>query len=247
MAQPPDKSAKDAWDARMSAQQAQHAQRSIELHGETIQKKVIFETVPVLRRADAAVVQEVCEHIAFAEPVKTQAGRELVREIGYYKGNPYGEEIRKIVDASLVSTKEGYTFDPSAIMEKLTAVERQAMAAGKTNVQEFMEQSAQRTTDVARKARERKDALQNPPPKPDTTYVPVDRSVGREPSPELRRAYEEEGIKPEKLKRRLDDAWEGRPAKPLFYDREHPKANPEPKKDDGDDKPKKPGPDLKPV
>jgi len=249
MTKPPEKSAKEIFDAKVNVLQAQHAQTSITVNGEPVQKKVIFEVLHLLQGADKAVAMEVCEHIALNGQIKTQEARELMRELGYYKGSAYGGEVKKIVESSMIVKGPGIVFDPAIILEKLTHIERQMIALGKTNVQEFIARNAESSAAQARTARNLKEKQTAFSHTPEPLTVKINKSAGKEASPELRKAYEDAGIKPDRVQGRIDDAWQGKPAKPLFYDRAHPEANPDVKKDDGKDKTKKPGsgPDLKPL
>jgi hypothetical protein len=249
MSKPPKKSAKDIFAARVNSVEAQHAQTSVTVNGEIVQKKVIFESLYLLQRADATVTMEVCEHIALNSSIKTPEGRELLRELGYYKGTPYGNEVKKIVESSLIVKGPGLVFDPAVILEKLTPVERQMMAVGKTNVQEFLQRNAASSAAQGRNERKIREAEEVLTHKPEPRPVQIDRSAGKQASPELRKAYEDLGVKPDRVQGRINDALEGKPPKPFFYDREHPPANPDVKKDDGKDAPKTPGsgPGLKPV
>ena len=227
--------------ARIAAVQQQQAARSIDLHGETIQKKVIFEALHQLLRVENTVASEAIDHIALGAPIKTQEARELVRDLGYDGSSPYAKEVRKIAEVSFVAHEKGYRFDPADVLEKLTPLEREMIPYGKTNVTEFAQrrhETAVSKRQMERRIRERLDAFAAPRPEP----VYPDNSAGKTISPALAKAAEEGGFKPGGMQRRVDDAWAGKPEKPAFYDKVQPPANPDFKKttkpDNGEGGPK---------
>lgn len=221
-------SAREKLVAQVAAQQQQQAERSIEILGETIQKKVIFEALHQLLKVDNITASEAIEHIALDTPLKTQEARLLLRDLGYEKGSAYAGELKKIAEVSFVGDKV-FRFDPSDILKKLTPMEREMIPYGKTNVAEFAQrrqESAVAQHQMQRRIRENLERFDAPKPQP----KPVDRSIGKTISPELARAAEEGGFKPGGMQRRVDDAWAGKPEKPAFYDKLQPPANPDVKK-----------------